>query len=114
MYHSIQESIQQLNACEESPLKVRERCVSRNAEKNFGIKSNVLSKVKWAAITRESQTSGRLKKENLAEAPQSLKNEKRQRKLSSQGKARAGGLQGGWRWERESGGARRRRRRVCE
>ena len=41
MYHSIQ----QLDACEESPLKVRERCVSRIAEKRFGLRATSSQKV---------------------------------------------------------------------
>eukprot|EP00965_Chrysotila_dentata_P145294 4798963-Pleurochrysis_carterae.AAC.1 len=59
MYHSIQQSIQPSNACEESLLKVRERCVSRIAEKKYGTKSNLPSKVRWAATTRKSRKSGK-------------------------------------------------------
>eukprot|EP00965_Chrysotila_dentata_P032188 1073592-Pleurochrysis_carterae.AAC.1 len=51
MYHSIPQS----NACEESPLKVREKCVSRIAEKRFGLRASSFQKVKWAATARESQ-----------------------------------------------------------
>eukprot|EP00965_Chrysotila_dentata_P160671 5305467-Pleurochrysis_carterae.AAC.1 len=65
MYHSIQQS----NACEESPLNMRERCVSRIAEK------------KWVATTRKSRKSGRRK--NLVEAPQKPESQKRAAKLES-------------------------------
>eukprot|EP00965_Chrysotila_dentata_P096190 3178291-Pleurochrysis_carterae.AAC.1 len=74
MYHSIQQSIKQSNACDESPFKVRERCVSRIAAKKYGTKSNLPSKVRWAATTRKTRKSGRRK--NLAEAPQKSEKQK--------------------------------------
>eukprot|EP00965_Chrysotila_dentata_P028510 946879-Pleurochrysis_carterae.AAC.1 len=66
MYHSIQ----QLNAYEESPLKVRESCVSRIAEKRLGLRATSSQKVKWAATARGNRKPGRRPRENLAEAPQ--------------------------------------------
>eukprot|EP00965_Chrysotila_dentata_P020829 689459-Pleurochrysis_carterae.AAC.1 len=66
MYHSIPQS----NACEESPLKVRERCVSRIAEKKLGLRATSSQKVKRAATARGSRKPGRRPRENLAEAPQ--------------------------------------------
>eukprot|EP00965_Chrysotila_dentata_P176852 5841002-Pleurochrysis_carterae.AAC.1 len=74
MYHSNQQS----NACEESPLKVRERCVSRIAEEKY---------CRRAATTRKSRKSGRRKK--LVEAPQKLESQKVAEKAFLAGESRS-------------------------
>eukprot|EP00965_Chrysotila_dentata_P129884 4293029-Pleurochrysis_carterae.AAC.1 len=61
MYHSTQQS----DACEKSTLKVREVLVPHCRESNVARTSCSLN-VGWAAATRKSRKSGRLK--NLVEA----------------------------------------------
>eukprot|EP00965_Chrysotila_dentata_P191457 6174546-Pleurochrysis_carterae.AAC.1 len=88
-------------------------------------KASCSHKVGWTAATRKSRKSGRRKKPRggatQGEEPQEgvafrrkTRKSNRAEKNSLAGEAKAGGLKRGWGWVRESGGARRRRRRVRE
>eukprot|EP00965_Chrysotila_dentata_P096935 3204047-Pleurochrysis_carterae.AAC.1 len=58
MYHSIQ----QLNACEVSPLKVRERCVSRIADKRLELRAKCSQKSSGRPPRGKAESQGGSKK----------------------------------------------------